>query len=298
MWTKRLNPQRKVSNSAPSVRFLRFLGRARGGLSGDHARVVVLFLSFLVASCGEIPRTLGVLTNAINVTERRVGPAPANVASSEFESPDSTIDFRRFKTADVNGDGTAERLVELPNGGGVQIRAENGQVVREITTDEYLTDFGTIGGNVVLYTYPNKERGGTFQVVTSQGVELARWQEKPPPGRFDVAEWNGGEAIVYLQGDTVVVRSAAGDELGRLSAPEGGIFRSVYLEPGARGTTIVLASGDGYTAFHMVGIYDQKGDLRYQEIAKEHAFSLEADRSEPRFQVVTRNSIVEYRYEP
>ena len=48
----------------------------------------------------------------------------------------------------------------------------------------------------------------------------------------------------------------------------------------------------------MVGIYDQKGELRYQEIAREHAFGLEADRSEPRSQVITRSSIVEYRYEP
>jgi len=83
-----------------------------------------------------------------------------------------------------------------------------------------------------------------------------------------------------------------------LSLPEGNKFRSVYLEPGLHDTTIVVASGDGFTGFHMVGIYDQKGDLRYQEIAKEHAFSLEADRSEPKFQVVTRSSIVDYRYEP
>ena len=237
-------------------------------MESSPARVMTLFLSVLVASCGETPRTLGVLTNTFNVTERRVGPAPANIASAEFESPDSSIDFRRAKTADVDSDGTAERLVELPKGGGVQIRTENGRVVRDITTDEYLTDFGAIGGNVVLYTYPNKERGGTFRIVTLQGIELMRWHEQPPPGRFDVAEWNGVEAIVYLQGDTVVVRSAAGDELRRLSAPEGSKFRSVSLEPGVRGTTIVLASGDGYTGFHMVAIYDQKGDLRFQEIAR------------------------------
>ena len=263
---------------------------------GSSTARVALFLSVFVASCGKTPRTLGVLTNTLNVTERRVGPAPANVASAEFESPGSSIDFRRAKAADVDGDGTVERLVEIRMG--VQIRGENGQVVRDITTDEYLTDFGAIGGNVVLYTYPNKERGGTFRIVTLQGIELMRWHEKPPPGRFDVAEWNGGEAIVYLQGDTVVVRSAAGEELRRLSMPEGSKFRSVYLEPGLRDTTIAVASGDGYTGFHMVGIYDQKGDLRYQEIAQEHAFGLEADRSEPRFQVVTRSSIVEYRYEP
>lgn len=262
------------------------------------ARVITLFLSVLVASCGEAPRTLGVLTNTLNVTERRIGPAPANIASLQFESPESSTDFRRFKTADVNGDGTAERLVELPPGRGVQVRGENGQVVRDITTDEYLTDFGAIGGNVVLYTYPNKERGGTFRIVTLQGMELTRWQEKPPPGRFDVAEWNGGQAIVYLQGDVIVVRSAAGEELRRLFMPEGDKFRDVYLEPGVRDTTIVVASGDGYTGFHMVGIYDQKGDLHYQEIAKEHAFGLEADRSERRFKVVTRSSVVEYRYEP
>jgi hypothetical protein len=258
----------------------------------------MLFLTVLTASCGETPSSLGVLINTINVTERRVGPAPANLATSEFESPDSLDDFRRWKAADVNGDGTAERLVELPKGGGVQVRDESGQVVRDITTYEYLTDFGGIGGNVVLYTYPNKEGGGTFRIVTLQGTELARWRENPPPGRFDVSKWNGGDAIVYLQGDTVVVRSPAGDELRRLPAPQGSKFRSVSLEPGIRDTTIVLASGDGYTGFHMVGIYDEKGDLRYQEIAREHAFSLEADGSQPRFQVVTRSSTVEYRYEP
>src|SRR5688572_30061491 len=92
-------------------------------MSNSSAHVVTLILSVLVASCGETPETLGVLTNTIHVTERRVGPAPANVASSQFESPDSLNDFRRLKTADVDGDGTTERLVELPKGGGVQIQA-------------------------------------------------------------------------------------------------------------------------------------------------------------------------------
>jgi hypothetical protein len=251
--------------------------------------------AFAVAAgaCGHTVAS-GELVNTINVTHTRFGDAPVDVASAQFV-PDS---FQRVRTGDLTGDAVAEELLELPRGRGVQIRAAGGGPNRVIETDEYLTDFGTLGGNLVLYTYPNPSRGGTFRIVTPSGTELVRWSVHPPPGQFDVAPWNGAEAIAYLQGDEVVVQSATGEELRRLPAPQGSKFRSIYLEPGVNGATIVLASGNGYTPAHMVAVYDATGTLRYQNVVKEHAFRLEARQTEPAFRVVTRTSILEYRYQP
>jgi hypothetical protein len=58
---------------------------------------------------------------------------------------------------------------------------------------------------------------------------------------------------------------------------------------------IVLASGGGYTPYHMVCVYNPAGELVFQEVRDENAFELEADAQQPAFVVVTRSS--RWRYE-
>jgi hypothetical protein len=128
---------------------------------------------------------------------------------------------------------------------------------------------------LVLYTYPNLQRGGTFAVFDARFQEVARWDEFPAPGRFTPGRWQGQDALFYLQGNQLVVRSPLGQPVARLTAAQGSNFRGLLIGNAGRNRTVVVASGDGYTPFHMVSIYDDKGDLVFSEANEEHAFALD-----------------------
>ena len=263
----------------------------------SHAAQTVWPIRLLMAcvplfnACGETVAATGVVTATLDVVRERVGAAPADISAHElFEDT-----LRRVKLADVVGDEADETLIDLPLGKGVEIRA-GASVIDRILTDEYLTDFGAVPidgrpkNQLVLYTYPNSTRGGTFRIVTLDGRELVSWTEQPPPGRFVVAKWNGVDTIFYLQNDELVLRSSSGATLGRLPLPSGSKFRDLHIAETANGRLIVLASGNGYTPFHTVCIYSSVGELVFQEIRAEHGFELDADAHRSDFFVYTRSS--------
>jgi hypothetical protein len=256
-----------------------------------------VLLVLFAAGCGIAAPQVGVLTDTVGVSKARLGPSPEDVPARQYLSSDS---LRRAKRADVAGDDNLEILAESDGGRGLEIRDPSGQRLSLISTDEYLTDFGAVpapdGGkqNVVLYTYPNAGGGGTFRVATVDGRQLARWEEEPAPALFTVGAWKGAPALFYLQGDELVVRSTSGELLSRLAAPEGRHFQAVRVSSVAGDRTILLASGGGYTPFHMVSVYDRDGRLVFQEIAREHAFELEVDPQQPAFVVVARSSRWQY----
>jgi hypothetical protein len=241
--------------------------------------------------CGEAVNATGVVVRKLDVARERVGAAPGDLSAREFF--DGTL--QRVKLADVVGDGAEETIVELPRGQGVEIRGAAG-VIDEIVTDEYLTDFDTISiegfpkRQLILYTYPNSTRGGTFRIVTMDGREIANWTEHPPPERLAVARWKGVETVFYIRGDELIRRSSSGSELPRLLLPSAGKFSTLQIAQAADERLIVLASGDGYTPYHMVCIYSSSEELVYQEIGSEHAFQLEADASRTDFVVFTRST--------
>jgi hypothetical protein len=253
--------------------------------------LLMLGVGALIAGCGETIDATGVIVKKLDVERKRVGPAPRDISGREFFDDG----LQRFKMADVVGDPAEETLVELPSGRGLEVRS-GGRVIDKIASDEYLTDFDAIAVDglshkqLVLYTYPNSARGGTFRVVTLDGRELTRWDENPPPSRLDVAEWNGDGEIFYIQNDQLVRRSASGMELSRVALPFGDKFQSIHVAGSAGNRLVVLASGDGYTPYHMVSIYDSDGELLFQEIGQEHAFQLEASRTRPDFTVFTRSA--------
>src|SRR4029079_9049361 len=145
-----------------------------------------------------------------------------------------------------------------------------------IGTSNYLTDFGALPrrrpahAELVLYTYPNRnDRGGTSAVPTPNRLEVARGEEPIAPGRFSVATWRGRPALYYLAGDTVIVRGARGEPLARLDAPEGRNFRDVYALELPGGWTAAVASGNGYSPFHAVYVYNAADKLVFQEVNNE-----------------------------
>jgi hypothetical protein len=254
-------------------------------------------LSILTATaqCGNTPPHLGIALDELRIRKSLVGPAPTDIATNEF-APGST---RRIKRADVAGDQDPEELIEMVGAAGVDIRSRAGQLLAQVPTKEYLTDFGAVRlpgrqkESLVLYTYPNPEKGGTFIVFDERFNPLASWTESPPPGRFAVGQWNDRPALFYLQGDSVTVRSATGEKLASLSAPEGQLFRGIHVHSLAGGRLAVVASGNGYTPYHMTCIYEGER-LRFREVAAEHAFALEPGDAPSNFIVSTRTSRWKY----
>jgi hypothetical protein len=259
-------------------------------------RILFLVAAALLVACGQTPPTVGVLRNEVGLRRIDAGPSPADVAARPFLAPDALV---RVARGDLVGDGASETILALPNGRGVAIRDAAGHTLRQITTAEYLTHFDVVPvsgrqGYLVLYTYPNAEDGGTFRVVTAEGVTIAQWTEKPPPGAFDSAVWNGETALFYLQGDELVIKSLQGELLGRLASPGATVFRQVYVADVVGGELVAVASGSGYTPYHMLCVYSGT-KLVYQEIEPEHAFGIEAGERGSGFTVLTRSR--KWRYE-
>jgi len=257
--------------------------------------VVMSVLS--LGACGSTPPQTGVLVNHIGAVKTRLGPSPVDLPGRTYTSAPL---FLRSRRGDVQGDEAVEVLVELAGGRGIEIRDQGGSRLAHIITPYYVTDFGAVRGSksekehIVLYMYPNETDTGTFKVITADQREVASWDEDPPPAGFSVGTWNGGAALFYLQRDALVVRSPDGQPLSRLAAPEGGHFRSVFVAPIGDGRTVALASGDGYTPYHAVYVYEADGGLGFQEIDDEHAFDLEAGPDEGTFLVMTRST--QWRY--
>jgi hypothetical protein len=246
--------------------------------------------------CGSSPSRVGITVNQISVSKVRLGNSPADLAMRQvaLSSPWARVQ------ADVLGDAAPEVLSPLPGGRGLEIRNQAGTRLGMVETAEYLTDFSTVPSwtsdkqNFVLYTYPNTERGGTFRVLAPDQQELATWTVMPAPGRFTVAAWKGTTALFYTHGDSIEVRAPTGEGLMRLPAAEGHLFQSIRVATLSEDRLVVLLSGDGYTPYHMVCVYDLAGQLLFQEIADEHAFELEAEPNASSFVVFARSSRWEY----
>jgi hypothetical protein len=266
-------------------------------------RLLLTGVMLAVTGCGHTPSHLGVRLDEVGMSRSRIGPAPADVASRPFLPNSST----RVIQADVLGDEKPELLVEAPGGSGVEIRDQSGALIKMVTTPEYLTDFGAVPEagakkqRLVLYTYPNKQKGGTFRVLDGAFEQVATWDELPPPGRFGVWEWGGQPALFYLQGDALVVRSSSGARLQELRVPEGHMFRDVFVRTLADGRTAIVLSGSGYTPYHMVCVYEGTR-LILQDVEDEHAFGLQSTDGgsglgsgfKSGFVVTTRNSRWQY----
>ncbi|MEW6321268.1 MAG: hypothetical protein AB1635_09275 [Acidobacteriota bacterium] len=259
---------------------------------------MLLALVAVASGCSDRPARLGTLVDLAPLSRTDAGPAPARV-SSRGMLDDGT--FRRVVEGDVLGDEGAERVVEVGGGAGLDVLDGSGHVVSRIRTSEYLTAFDLVEAtrapkrDVVVYTYPNDSGGGTFAVVTPDGVEQARWREQPPPSHPAVGRWGEAVAVFYLQRDDLVVRSAHGDELARIAVPSGVVFQSLYAATLASGMVVFVASGGGYMPYHMVFAIDPPSALVYQLIAREQAFALERDGDGRGFRVFARSRIWRYR---
>lgn len=257
----------------------------------------LLLTAGVAIGCGETPARVGVLLNAVGLQKTDAGRSPTDLPSRGY-LPSSYV---RVKHADVAGDSDEETLVELELGKGIKIEDSRGGRLGDLPTDEYLTDFGAVPASrpgkkdVVIYTYPNRDRGGTFRVVTPDRTEIARWVETIPPARFDAGIWKGQAALFYLVGNSLVVRSPRGDMLSTLSAPDGAVFQQVHIGNTRQDRTVLVASGSGYTPYHMVCVYEADGRLVFQEVGREHAFDLEVARDRFEFTVWTRSTGWRYR---
>ena len=271
------------------------------------ALAIVATAVTMLSSCAQSIARQGVVLNQLGVTKEHVGPSNAGVATEGYVSRKSAA---RFKHADVTDGPEVETLKQLEGLRGVEVFDSSGRLLTTLETKHYLTDFGAIHASradkldVVLYVYPSTpDRGGTFSVVSLPSrTTVATWDIHPATDRFAVGRWKDQEALFYLQEDALVVRSPFGEELERLDVPGGrAFFRVVQVMTIAGGQTVVLASGDGYTRYHMVSVFDAQGQLTFHEIDKENAYRLESpetDASSDSWTVSTRSSRWRYRVAP
>jgi hypothetical protein len=259
-------------------------------------------LSVSTVGCGEVPTDLGVLVNELQLEKRQIGVSPSELPSEGLHLLHREVvsgedkEYRRVKEADVLGNEQQELLVELPRGKGLAVTDLKGAELAQIGTAAYLTDFGSIVGSrapkrdLVLYEFPNRTRGATFRVITPDRAEVATWAEDRPPSHFDTGVWNGTPAVFYLRDGEIVIRSWRGEPLATRPVPTSLAFRQIHAREAYGGRLLVVASGDGYTPYHMVCVYDADGGLVFQEIASEHAFRLNVEPHTLAFTVWTRSA--------
>jgi hypothetical protein len=273
-------------------------------------RQAAIWIAFAIGSvfasaCGAHIAQMGILVNHIGMSRELLGPAPPGVYEGQFADPDHLrrSGYARLKRADVLGDEAVELLVELRAGaghahGGVEIRDESGRTLIRVLTKHYLTDFGAVRSSrtdkmdLVLCEYPTAmrpHRQSTFSILTLPDQQLvATWDEVPPACTFAAGVWNGHEALFYFQGDALTIRSRDGQLLRRIYVRNGNAFRDIHVGTTAGGYTAVLGSGDGYTPFHTVCLFDSNGQLVFQDIEKGHAVKLETDEEQSSWQIWDR----------
>jgi hypothetical protein len=233
--------------------------------------------------------------NEVSLTKTPANPSTSLPAGRPSDAEPGGLDAR---VADVLGDEAPETLATLPKGRGIEVRDRNGRRVSTIATGDYLTHFETLSAvhpnkaDLVLYTYPNASGGGTFTVTTGNEQRLASWEEQMPPGRFVVGGWDDGEGIFYLRAGRLVIRARDGSLLADLPVPESDPY-DVRRTLSFRGHTVVLASGGGYTPFHMVLIVERRSRLLFAEVGRDQALRLEAS-GDDGFIVHTRSTSWRY----
>ena len=245
---------------------------------------VVLF------ACGETPASLGVLINEIGLSKADAGRSPPDLSGRGLDAS-----LRRVLEADITGDAAPERIVERKDLKALDVTDPSAGETRTFRTAYYITGFGaapsTSGGkhDLVVYTYPDERGGGTFQVIDGSFRELARWEESPPPRGLAAGSHGGRSAAYYLQDERLVIRATDGSLIARLAAPQSGPVAALAAGALAGGRFVLLGSGDGYSPYHMVAVYEPDGRLVFQEMATEHAFALEIEPGGEAFTVLARS---------
>jgi hypothetical protein len=233
----------------------------------------------VAAGCGRAPTFLGVLVNELSLTKTWVEPGE-QTSTGRTPAHDKRAGGTTIQ-ADVLGDAALETLVATARGEGIEVLDQRGQRASFVSAPGYLTDFSVLPAanldkqDLVLYMYPNDAGGGTFTVLTPHGQATASWTESPAPGGFAVGRWDRRDAIVYLRSGHLVMRSREGRELLEIPVPESDAYDVRHtIAVGAH--TIVVASGDGYTPFHMVLVLEPGGRLVFAEVERDQASHLES----------------------
>jgi len=208
----------------------------------------------------------------------------------------------RFAVADVMADEAKEILVQAGRGKGLLIYSSAGELLEQVESTGYLTAFGTAdveGGpkeEIIFYVYPNESGGGTFQIVQARGEVIREW-DSAAVGDFEVVPW-AGEApkLLMIRKDAFVLDSTDGELVAEFPAPHASYFRSVTSSRLSGSGPVFLASGSGYRPHHMLCMFDDDGELLYQEVGSGRAYSLFVpEPAESELFVAIENKVWRYR---
>lgn len=207
--------------------------------------------------------------------------------------------YAQFVLANLVGDDTQEIVLEERAGKGLTVYSAAGDRLFGIVPVGHLIDFDAVDADgdgrdeLILYSYPNARRGGTFQVVRADGAELHRWDDRAHAD-FALVRWQGvWPRILWLADDAFVFVSLEGRQVDRLEVPYGAHFRHVH-KADLKGKTVLLASGGGYVPYHMVCVYG-RGGLEFHAVERGWAHSLLVpDPGKAEFWVGTEGSVIRY----
>ena len=186
--------------------------------------------------------------------------------------------MQALRVIDLTDDPGAEIVIALSGEKYIEIRDATGRLLRSPRSPYYVTDMEVLRrpdgarGEVVVYVYPNEAGGGTFYFLDGRGTLLREWDYGVVSG-FDMADGDAGPVVVTQLDGSYRILDLDGVELERLPAPLGDHFSDLECHPW-RGGWIVVATGSGYHSYHMISVFDEEGDLIYQETGKGWARAL------------------------
>ena len=195
-------------------------------------------------------------------------------------------DGRLAIQADVSGNEEMEVLRAVTGRKGafgvtssLQIWDAAGNQLKSIQPSGYLTFLRAFNVDkdpkqeLILYSYPNQNRGGTIEIVKADGTILNIW-DNHFQGYFDVIDWRGAPHILSIEQNAFVILTLKGERVVRLDAPHAHYFRWITGKRLYDGTLIVLVSGSGYRPYSMICGYDTEHQLIFQEVSAGHANGL------------------------
>jgi hypothetical protein len=186
----------------------------------------------------------------------------------------AALDFKyaqRLLVADLTGDDAAEIAIAPAGAKYLEIYDSRARLLQRPRSPFYITDLdscrlGDAHDELVVYVYPNASGRGTFYWLDGLGDALRQWEYDAVSG-FDVVCGGDRPLLVTQEDGAYRILGPEGREIASLPAQLSDHFADLQAAPW-RGGWVILATGSGYHAYHMLSIFDAAGDLVYQETGK------------------------------
>lgn len=182
------------------------------------------------------------------------------------------LDFKYAQglvVADLVGDSDREVVIASAGAKQLDIYDAQGNLLRSprspfsINAFDAHDLFGDEKEELIVNVYPNEAGKETFFFLDGRGRNLREW-DYGVVSDFDVVFRDGVPILATHLDGSYRLLDLEGRELERFEAPLGDYFADLHAAPW-RGGWVFVGSGSGYHPYHMISVYDEAGELVYQE---------------------------------